>query len=212
MANLIGYPSLAGVQKSMDDINLDGTTPASPETFNSRYKQLLDNDATLEDLFKQLSAGVEAAKILAKLKGVDGANSGLDADLLDGKHAADLVDTAKRFQLSGAVQKGFEFNYNGPTSLYALTLVTTPGQRVYLRRVRFNGFPYVGQFRVEMEPSRAYTVSQNDWVAAPNALLFDDNLQHTRLKILGFYNGTSGDRLSISSPISWWLDIEIVNK
>ena len=212
MANLVGYPSLSGVQKSMDDINTDGTTPASPETFNTRYKQLLDNDATLEDLLRKAEQGAQAAQLLARLKGVDGHGSGLDADLLDGKHAGEFFDTARRFQVSGAAHHGFEFNYAADTLLYAVPLGVTSSQRVYLRRIRFSGFPYVGKIRVEVEPARAYVVSQANWIAAPDALLYDGNTAHPNLKIIGQYNGTSGDALRLATPISWWVDLEIVNK
>ena len=71
MANLTGRNFL-NVVTTMDDINADGTTPASPETFNSRYQLLLDNDAVLKRLVENLERGIDAANLLAKLRGVDG--------------------------------------------------------------------------------------------------------------------------------------------
>jgi hypothetical protein len=59
---------------------------------NGYVKLLRENALTSYDEIK-LSDVYTASDVLTKVKTVDGAGSGLDADLLDGTHLADIIAT-----------------------------------------------------------------------------------------------------------------------
>jgi hypothetical protein len=74
-------------------------------------------------------ADYDDADVLTKVKNVDGSGSGLDADLLDGKHASDLVqiissDTTKTVYGDGADFANLRDAFNWLKSYYILPNVT----------------------------------------------------------------------------------------
>lgn len=69
MADLTGNPA-AAVDLVMPDINEDGSTPASPGEMNSRYQQLLDNDARLANDVSSALAGEIASVAAHKAMGL----------------------------------------------------------------------------------------------------------------------------------------------
>jgi hypothetical protein len=80
-----------------------------------------------------------AAEVLTKLKTVDGSGSGLDADLLDGKNAADLV---------GLDSNADPNNNDVPLRFYSYYMGTTGTARYDFGQVAIEAGGIAGQFKI----------------------------------------------------------------
>ncbi len=89
------------VEKARDEI-LAATGGRKPGEPNGLATLDENGKVPLEQLPGGSSSDIDATAILTKLKTVDGADSGLDADLLDGRNAADIVDEAVAKVTNGA--------------------------------------------------------------------------------------------------------------
>ena len=204
MANLIGNPD-ASVQSTMDDINVDGSTPANPETLNSRYQLLLNNDASLKRSVQGLEAAVEPRELVERVKYHDGQGSGLDADMIDGKHAYELIEPWKRFQLSGSVQPGLSLAAKEIKPVYSVPLGLTSAHRVLLGFVRYNAAPNL--FRLRVEVKSYFQTGGNIWNDGQVYELYD-GVGAADLVTISLVN-TQNSTQTVTSPVSWWLDMEI---
>jgi hypothetical protein len=95
---------------------VDGA-PAALNTLNELADELSDNDnaiAALTTLIgtKLNTSGYTAADILAKLKTVDGAGSGLDADKLDGLSSGSFVRTTRTISTGSGLTGGGALSAN----------------------------------------------------------------------------------------------------
>ena len=135
---------------------------------------------------------------------MDGAGSGLDADLLDGKHASDLFDTSKRFTVSGTLPS-LTLHAQEYKLVQHLYLTITSAHRVYLRRGRFVGFPGF-KLEVKMTDSWASTGAPED--TKLDLLIFDGTSSRTFLEV-AVYNPRTQTQTSFG-PVSWWFEVEVI--
>jgi hypothetical protein len=104
MANLVETPQWpAGIYQIETTDPVVGGPPDLPQgqgIANAAAQQLADRTLWLKNA---LASSTSAAALLTSIKTVDGTGSGLDADLLDGKHAAHFATQADFDALSGSV-------------------------------------------------------------------------------------------------------------
>ena len=94
---------MTDVQVLLD--NLVAAAPGTLDTLNELAAALGDDPDFAATMTAQLAlklnaASYSAADVLAKIKAVDGAGSGLDADLLDGKHLSEVIADVPRIGVS----------------------------------------------------------------------------------------------------------------
>lgn len=100
--------------------NVDNTSDANKPVSAAQAQAIEDAKSEIADIYLP-TASYTAADVLTKIKSVDGANSGLDADLLDGKQPADLnvgsADKLTTKQLTNedlnTLKEGGVFYYGG---------------------------------------------------------------------------------------------------
>ncbi|WIY23791.1 hypothetical protein [Parasedimentitalea psychrophila] len=90
---------------------LVGAAPAQLDTLNELAAAITDNGDTSAALTALIAAKLDAANytaadVLAKLLSVDGAGSGLDADMLDGKNSASFVQTTRNVSTGTGLSGG----------------------------------------------------------------------------------------------------------
>lgn len=96
--------------------------PAALNTLKELADELADNDNAIAALTTQIgtklnSSSYTAANVLAKLKTVDGAGSGLDADKLDGVSSGSFVRTTRTISAGTGLTGGGAFSANRTISV-----------------------------------------------------------------------------------------------
>jgi len=121
------------------------------------YKPAIDETGWGDEVnqnFDIIDDELTAHKILENLKTVDGADSGLDADLLDGKHASDFVPVSSDSDISISISGTQVFNIS---TAGILTLPKQSFIHVYMDNGKTN-----------------YSVSANTWTKVPLDTVIND--------------------------------------
>lgn len=148
--------------------NLIDNSPSTLDTLNELAAALGDDPNFATTVSAQIgtklnASSYTAADVLAKIKTVDGAGSGLDADLLDGLGSAQFLRSDANDSTSGNLAVGGTFNTNyrtvlgssisRPDNLATLSNshVRMGGQDVYLHVASLNN---VGNYAVALQSGR----------------------------------------------------------
>jgi len=163
------------------------------------YKPNIDETGWGDEVnqnFDIIDDELTAAKILEKLKNVDGAGSGLDADLLDGKHASDFVPVSSDSDISISISGTQVLNIS------SAGILTLPKQNICVVRLGTNQSITAGTWtKVALDTVEIDT--QNEFDSTNNRVTVSDSGKYLCIGVARFAPaGAAGDALIISLKVN----------
>jgi len=157
------------------------------------YKPNIDETGWGDEVnqnFDIIDNELTAAKILEKLKNVDGAGSGLDADTVDSKHASDFVPVSSDSDISISILGTQVLNIN------TAGILTLPKQSACYAYLSSNQSISAGvTTKVNLDTTLFDT--QNEFDATNHRITVSENGKYLIIGSADIGVGTTGDVLSI---------------
>lgn len=185
-----GYAKKSDITNDVNAVSVTGSGNAVTSASISGHTLTLTKGSTF-----LLSSAYTAADILTKLKTVDGSNSGLDADTVDGKHLADIlasnVASATKLQTARSIWgQMFDGTANVKGNMTGVGSITATGA------ISTTSYIQIGKGRIYWdETNKALYVKYNDGNSAINFYSLGEITAYGSSSSSGGGSGVNYDRL-----------------